>query len=303
MKTYKSNGKLLITGEYLVLDGALSFALPTKFGQSLSVVKNENSIINWKSFDNENNIWFNTEISFNDLKHNQPEGNEIKNRLISILKTAQDLNPEFLNNENGFNIETHLQFPRLWGLGTSSTLINNIANWASVDAYKLLELTFGGSGYDIACAEHNTPITYQLFNNTNNRRVEEANFNPLFKDNIYFVYLNQKQNSREGIAQYKANKHLLTNEILEVNDITQQFLNTTSLLEFEQLITKHEQIISKIIKQSPVKERLFSDFDGTVKSLGAWGGDFVMVTSNKNPTTYFNNKGFNTVLKFSDLIL
>lgn len=303
MKTYKSNGKLLITGEYLVLDGALSFALPTKFGQSLSVVKNENSIINWKSFDNENNIWFNTEISFNDLKHNQPEGNEIKNRLISILKTAQDLNPEFLNNDNGFNVETHLQFPRLWGLGTSSTLINNIANWANVDAYKLLELTFGGSGYDIACAEHNTAITYQLFNNTNNRRVEEVNFNPLFKDNIYFVYLNQKQNSREGIAQYKANKHLLTNEILEVSDITQQILNTTSLLEFEQLITKHEQIISKIIKQSPVKERLFSDFDGTVKSLGAWGGDFVMVTSNKNSTAYFNNKGFYTVLKFSDLIL
>jgi mevalonate kinase len=29
MKKYSTNGKLLITGEYLVLDGAKAFALPT----------------------------------------------------------------------------------------------------------------------------------------------------------------------------------------------------------------------------------------------------------------------------------
>jgi hypothetical protein len=29
-KTFYSNGKLLITGEYLVLDGAKAFALPKK---------------------------------------------------------------------------------------------------------------------------------------------------------------------------------------------------------------------------------------------------------------------------------
>ena len=34
-KTFYSNGKLLITGEYVVLDGAKALALPTKYGQNL----------------------------------------------------------------------------------------------------------------------------------------------------------------------------------------------------------------------------------------------------------------------------
>ena len=37
--TYYSNGKLLITGEYVVLDGATALAIPTKYGQSLCVSK------------------------------------------------------------------------------------------------------------------------------------------------------------------------------------------------------------------------------------------------------------------------
>ena len=41
-KEFYSNGKLLITGEYLVLDGAKAFALPTKFGQNLIVEKGNN---------------------------------------------------------------------------------------------------------------------------------------------------------------------------------------------------------------------------------------------------------------------
>ncbi len=37
MTTFRSNGKLLLTAEYLVLDGARAIALPTKLGQSLTV--------------------------------------------------------------------------------------------------------------------------------------------------------------------------------------------------------------------------------------------------------------------------
>ena len=44
---YKSNGKILLTSEYLVLDGAQALALPSKFSQSLEVkeTKNINQII------------------------------------------------------------------------------------------------------------------------------------------------------------------------------------------------------------------------------------------------------------------
>ena len=66
-----------------------------------------------------------------------------------------------------------------------------MAQWANIDAYILLEMTFGGSGYDIACAQTNSPIIYQLENEIPNFKT--VSFNPTFKDQIYFVYLNQKQ--------------------------------------------------------------------------------------------------------------
>ena len=48
---------------------------------------------------------------------------------------------------------------------------------------------------------------------------------------------------------------------------------------------------------------LFPDFDGVIKSLGAWGGDFVMVISNENPTDYFMEKGYETVIPYEEMIL
>ena len=35
--TFNAHGKLLLTGEYFVLDGALALALPCKLGQSMSI--------------------------------------------------------------------------------------------------------------------------------------------------------------------------------------------------------------------------------------------------------------------------
>src|SRR5690606_10074625 len=101
-------------------------------------------------------------------------------RLFEILHAAKQLNSDFLN--SGCQVETRLTFPQDWGLGSSSTLINNIAKWAQIDAYKLLENTFGGSGYDIACAEYNGPITYQL---GKQRTVKDVDFNPVFKEALY----------------------------------------------------------------------------------------------------------------------
>ena len=62
-KTYYSNGKLLITGEYLVLDGAKSLALPTKFGQYLNISSGSLGQIHWTSFDYDQSLWFKESIS------------------------------------------------------------------------------------------------------------------------------------------------------------------------------------------------------------------------------------------------
>ena len=302
MSDYYSNGKLLITGEYAVLDGALALAAPTKYGQSLTVEPIAKNNIIWKSIDNENNVWFEDSLSIKEIASGliKPH-NDVSKRLKEILHIAKTLNPDFLDFETGFSITTKLDFPRNWGLGSSSTLLNNIADWTKVDAYRLLELTSGGSGYDIACAQYDTPIIYQLKNSR--REINEVNFNPEFKDHLYFVHLNKKKNSREGIIEYNKNKGIISSEVNDINTITKKIIDCSSLTNFNQLIDSHETIISSIIKQPTVKESHFKDFNGAIKSLGAWGGDFILVSAFENPTSYFKLKGYPTIIPFSDMVL
>ena len=59
--TQRGNGKLLITGEYLVLDGALALALPVSLGQSLEFTYSEEArdTLVWKSLNNQGKEWVN----------------------------------------------------------------------------------------------------------------------------------------------------------------------------------------------------------------------------------------------------
>ncbi|MCB0382966.1 MAG: GHMP kinase [Psychroserpens sp.] len=305
MNNFYSHGKLLITGEYVVLDGALSLAVPTKFGQHLKVEKCTSGEIQWKSLDEKGQIWYEDtfKIDNNKILKQVEKNDAVSNRLLQILNCAKHLNPSFLSEEKGYTITTQLEFPKNWGLGTSSTLIHNIASWAAIDPYELLDLTFGGSGYDIACAKAEKPLSYQINNDAKKRDIKTVSFDPSFKNHLYFVHLNEKQNSRDGIAQYKSNTSDLRSEIKKINLITQNIIDCSSLEEFQQLIQSHEHIISQIIKQNPVKELLFKDFNGAIKSLGAWGGDFVLVASENNPTKYFENKGFSTVIEYDKMLL
>ncbi len=292
----------MLTGEYLVLDGALALAVPTKFGQSLTVENNDSPELIWKSISHNGLTWYEDVFTMEAIASGNfnPHG-ERSEVLIQILNSAKQLNPEFLNFKGGYKVTTKLDFPEFWGLGSSSTLINNVAQWANVDAYQLLDKTFGGSGYDIACANYNSPITYRLQNG--NRTIDPVKFYPQFIDSLYFVYLNKKQDSREGIAQYKANINNADSAILEIGDITSQIIHSKTLQEFESLIDSHEKIISKIIKLKPIKEVLFRNYEGAVKSLGAWGGDFTLVTGDENSMEYFRLKGYRTIISFNDMIL
>ncbi|MEE9407140.1 MAG: GYDIA family GHMP kinase [Polaribacter sp.] len=306
---FYSNGKLLLTGEYLVLDGTKSLAVPTKFGQDLIVEKIKEPEIIWESFTHTGECWFEAifdlpklrliSCNYNSVK--EGSGEIIAETLLEILKEAKNLNPSFLESENGFLIKTNLNFPRNWGLGTSSTLINSIANWANVDAFKLLWNSFKGSGYDIACAQNNTSIFYQIENEK--PTVEQVEFNPAFKENLFFVHLNQKQDSKEGIAKFRESGSNFSKEIERISEISNEFLKINSLEKFENLIIEHEQIISSIIKLKTVKEKLFPDYFGAIKSLGAWGGDFVLVTGNSKTPAYFKNKGFETILTYQEMVL
>ena len=303
-KEFYSNGKLLITGEYLVLDGAKALALPTKFGQNLIVEKGRNQEIKWTSFDSDGSIWFEDTFSFSDIsnKNFSEETTSKRNTLIEILHEGYLLNPDFINKSEGFHITTELTFPRNWGLGTSSTLINNIAQWLKIDAFVLLNNSFGGSGYDIACAQNNNPIVYHLENG--NPVVEKVAFEPEFTENLYFVYLDKKQSSKAAIASYYNNKNEdLSENITKIDLLTQEVLNTKTLREFAAALEEHEAEMSKILEMKTIKESLFPDFNGVIKSLGAWGGDFVLAIAKENPTDYFKKKGFKTIVSYKDMIL
>ena len=298
---YYSNGKLLFTGEYVVLDGANALAFPTKFGQSMSVKKIKESKIIWESFNCNDELWLHCEFSIHDIKIPQKKIDDEKDMLISILREVKKLNPKFLNETNGYRIITKLDFERNWGLGSSSTLISNISKWANVDPFKLLDVTFGGSGYDVAAAQRNTPILYSK--TLNQYDVIEPLINWDFTNQLFFVHLNKKQNSRDGIFKYQKLKNNNQEAIGRINELTTTICHCQSLLEFELVIDEHEQLISKIIQQKTVKELLFNDYKGSIKSLGAWGGDFILVTGNEKNWNYFKEKGFKIILSFKEMIL
>lgn len=304
-QSFYSNGKLLITGEYVVLDGALALALPTTLGQHLDVETISEPEIQWISLDENNAIWFEDTFTCESLTSiSKTSKNPVSLRLSSLLKIAKQNNPEFLSTnveERGFKVTTKLDFARDWGLGSSSTLINNIALWANVDPMTLLSHTFGGSGYDIACARHNTPILYQVGDPA---KVQEVGFDPSFKNELFFIHRNKKQNSRESISTYKQNKTNSNAIIKKINSITSQLLNAGNRAEFDGLISQHERLIGEVTNQTPIKEDLFPDYKYAIKSLGGWGGDFILATGPKPYVhDYFNSKSYTTILSYSELIL
>jgi len=291
----------LLSGEYVILDGAVGIALPTVYGQSLHIARQETTTISWKSFAVDDSVWFEAELDVIRLEIISASDADTALMLQKILKQAKKLNPEFLNDSQGYFTESFLGFDRSWGLGSSSTLINNIAQWAQVDAHQLLWNAFSGSGYDIASAQHNIPILYHL--KDGRPLVEEADFNPKFKDQLYFIHLNQKQDSREGIANYRNQSFDKSALITRISAITEQMLKCTSLAEFEVLLQTHERLISESLNLSTVQSEKFTDYEGAIKSLGAWGGDFILATGNEDAPNYFKEKGYNTVIPFSEMIL
>lgn len=257
----------------------------------------------WKSYNTAEEVWFEGTFEIPTGKCLTASDEKVGQRLETILEAARQLNPSFLTTEQeGLIVSTHLDFPNEWGLGTSSTLLYNIAMWADVNPFDLSNATFGGSGYDIACAGAKTPIAYHRLPSPT---MESVFFNPIFTPQLYFVYLGKKQNSREGIARYREKVANSQTAIQDISILSNLFLKAVLLEDFEQTIREHEAIVSTFLDLPRAKQLYFDDFWGEVKSLGAWGGDFVLVTSNRSETEtrqYFKAKGFEVFLRYGDLI-
>ncbi len=300
---FESRAKLMVSGEYLVLKGALSLALPLKYGQKLTVKVSEGApVIFWKSII-KGKPWFSATIQlphFRVIDSNLPK---ISEKLRRILKAAKELNPGFLALQQEYSITSEMDFNPAWGIGSGSSLVSNIAYWAKCDPFTLNRMIFKGSGYDIACARSSHPIIYETTENTPSYR--EANFQPLFHGNLYFVYLNRKQNTMKSIRDLGL-ASVSSGDTDAISALTLGMEKAENLTCFQSLMNQHEGIISRIIRKTPVRESLFGDFSGSVKSLGAWGGDFVLAASDESEDyvhKYFTNKNLTTLFNYNEIVL
>jgi mevalonate kinase len=161
----------------------------------------------------------------------------------------------------------------------------------------------GGSGYDVACAGNASPIVYHIENDK--AHWQQVEFNPPFKQQLYFVYTGQKQLSSTGIKYYQEKVKNKSDYIQWLNRLTESMLQCQSLSKMEQIINEHESLIAEALELPKVKDRLFADYWGAVKSLGAWGGDFVMLTNDRTEEElgiYLKEKGLSVFMGFDAMI-
>jgi len=305
---FYSPGKIMLTGEYLVLDGASSLALPTMLGQSLNIKSKKtfsSPTLNWTGLDYQYKKWVGVKFRLNDFSIIDSTDSALGEKLQSIFRAVRQLNIHFLREEKEYFVTSKVEFPLNWGLGSSSTLLFNISQWAYVSPFELSRKTFGGSGYDIAVAEAKGPVIYKTEDDQQEWKLLNLNFP--FKDSLFFVHLKEKKNTQSEIKYYNSlerNKDFQQN-IDRISEITTLILKCSNLEDFQKYVAEHEDIISRVIKRQKVKDLYFKDFQGEVKSLGAWGGDFALAVSSLGPdyiNSYFNQLGYDTVIAYKDLI-
>ena len=75
-------------------------------------------------------------------------------------------------------------------------------------------------------------------------------------------------------------------------------------MQNEKWVVESENLISGILKSPAIKENKFKNYPFTLKSLGAWGGDFFMATfrDEKEARNSFSNLGYSIQFNYSQLI-
>ena len=123
---------------------------------------------------------------------------------------------------------------------------------------------------------------------------------------IYFVHMNKKASSKDAVRSYLKNAKGRKKAADQLSGITEKMLNAKSVSSFCTLMDEHELILSEVLSLPPVKQEHFSDFNGSIKSLGAWGGDFVMVCTQESESAvraYFESKSYPTVISYNNMVL
>ena len=302
-QSFYGRGKILLAGEYFILEGAQGLALPTKMGQSLTVKfdgESKRPSLHWNSQDCHRKSWFKAKFDLRQFDYaDTPSKIQEALLLQKLLRQSRRQNGQFLNRKQNVRVETRLEFSRQWGLGSSSTLISLIAKWAKICPLELAFNTTNGSGYDIACAQSDGPIIYRR------PRWKRIEFNPSFKNHLFVIPLGKKCSSAHSVKHYKHLAPFSSKIIEEASKLTNALLNASELKKFQQILLACEAFVAKHLRLTPIQTRLFSDFDGVIKSLGSWGGDCVLAASTlsrQDVTRYFASRGYPRCIPLQEMV-
>ncbi len=292
---YHASGKLLLFGEYLVLKGAKSLAIPLRYGQKMKITSNESGKINWLS-EVKGIEWFSAQFS-EELDVIETTDTIIASSLLHLLQRIKSEKPSLFS--HGMNIHLNADFPLEWGFGSSSTLISLLAQWSKTDPYELLKNSFGGSGYDVACATAHSPIVFEMKTNS----AVEIKIANSITSKLLFVYSGKKQKSKSEVLRFEE-IDITDGEVDEMNQIISEVITCTEIEELELRINKSEKLLSKILSLEQIKNSTFSDYAYSIKSLGAWGGDFFMATyrNEHEARDYFSKKGYEVQFNYDQII-
>ncbi|MEO6813993.1 MAG: hypothetical protein ABI172_08690, partial [Ginsengibacter sp.] len=242
---YSASGKLLLFGEYLVLKGSECLAIPLRYGQRMRVESTQNNFIKWTS-KVEDEVWFSSSFSKDLVSYNNATDLPKTEILLNLLKLIKSKKPDLFR--EGISFRIFADYPLEWGLGSSSTLISLLAQWCGIDPYFLLEKSFGGSGYDIACCSANSPIIYRIKDN----QAAPISLSPEITSKLLFVYSKEKQSSADEVKRFKALR-ITEEDIYKMDKIVSSAAKSEHISDFERLVIESENLISGILGYPAIK--------------------------------------------------
>jgi len=263
----------------------------------------EPAMLYWDTYV-KNELWFSAAFSLNHPVALQST-DEARGRYVErLLQAGARLQPDLLTERKGFHLQHYIDFDINWGWGSSSSLVSNMAYWLDVDLFTFYRSLFNGSGYDVFTARAHSPLLYELKENM--PVIRPVCINPELTSCLYFIYLGNKQDSQKSVEKFRNMNFRNLNLTERASQITEAMTGDASPEEFMDLMRLHEALISELLEIPPVKEERFPGFDGEIKSLGAWGGDFIMacsISGNEYVKRYFQLKGLTTVFSWPEIVL
>ncbi len=298
VRTFFAHGKLLLTSEYVVLDGVPALAVPTVLGQRLEAIEAAtSSFLHWTALDSNGRVWLDGILER--TEGGWKASDEALEPVAYLLNASEKISQRTLP---GGQVRTQLEFPSNYGWGSSSTLISLVAQWQGIDALPLHFATQNGSGYDAVCATAPGPLWYRK---TADQTAEWKSTSLAHwpHNSLYLVHLGHKQQSAADVVRYRS----LTPSLSDVKGIehaARALFEAATFDDWGHAARIHETRMAAILGRTPISEGALKGYPHACKSLGAWGGDFVLVqVADDTDLQWFKDQGFSTVLPWKTSVV